>query len=85
MPTRINPTMIASGYAPAKQVAQVLHKSVPTIHRMVRSGDAEGVIEGGVLYVRVDSLEKHYADNAPMLAAVARLKSPSPSRKAARS
>lgn len=83
MPTRINPMMIASGYVPAKQVAEALHKSVPTVHRMVRSGEAEGVIEGGVLYVLVSSLESHYTGNAPMLAAVAKLKTPP--RKQARS
>lgn len=84
MPTKVNPLMIRNGYATAKNVAAALHKSVPTVHRMVEMGDLLGTVEGGVLYVNILSLERHYADNAPMLDAVKKLRAEPPPRRVAK-
>jgi len=76
MSIKVNPIMIAAGYAPAKRVAEVLHKSLQTVHRMVSTGEIAGTKEGRVLYVLVESLDAFYAANAPMRAAVATLLAP---------
>ena len=76
MSIRVNPIMTDAGYAPAKRVAAVLHKSLQTVHRMVTLGDIEGAREGRVLYVLISSLDAFYSDNAPMRAAVATLLRP---------
>ncbi len=76
MSIKINPIMTAAGYAPAKRVAEVLNKSLQTIHRMVDDGDITGTKEGRVLYVLIASVVSFYADNAPMRAAAETLRTP---------
>ena len=89
MPRITNPLMLQAGWMPARRIAQALFKSLPTIHNMVNDGLVEGVIEGGVLYVKLSSLREHYMkqNNAPLLAAITRLERgsvPPPARKSAR-
>jgi len=76
--------MLRNGYAPAKDVAEVLCKSLMTVHRMVDAGQVAGMLDGGVLYILISGLEKHYAQNSTMLAAVRRLRAEPPPRRVAR-
>lgn len=79
MPTRDNPIMLRSGYVTARRVAEALGKSSQTVHRMVEAGAIDGTKEGGVYYIKLASLEAHYADNAPMRVALRPLRD-SPAR-----
>lgn len=82
MSTKTNPIMIAAGYAPAKRVAEVLNKSLQTIHRMAGDGDIVGTKEGRVLYILIASLLTFYADNPPMRAVADTLHArPTPKKK----
>jgi hypothetical protein len=74
MPTRDNQIMLEAGYVTATQIARALRKSLPTVHKLVRDARMMFVLEGAVMYVHLAHIERHYAGNPPMLAAVKTLR-----------
>lgn len=76
MPRVVNPVMVSAGYARAVDVARVICKSLPTIHRMVEDGRFEGTHDGDALYVKIDSVVAFFIGegNEPLAAAARALR-----------
>ena len=73
-----NPVMLRRGYVRSVEVAQVLGKSLTTVHRWYLDGLVKGARDGRALYVLVDSLVEMFKTegNEPMADVARTLKRP---------
>lgn len=58
-----NQTMISAGFRPAKDVAEVIEKTVSTVHRMASTNRVKSARDGRALYIEVRSLIGYYEES----------------------